>query len=144
MPSHCAPFSAMQASTIGACLDWRRRSRALAFIQWLDFRKAQVGNRFDSLIASLNTERPSHIRDRAIILLLAVYGLRIGEACALTLDDLDWTNEKIRVRRLKNKRIQDFPLPQRWEMPFLNTCGQCVPNALPALFFSRYTNLIGR
>src|SRR5208283_5918037 len=62
------------------------------------------------LIASLNTGRPSHIRDRAIILLLGVYGLRIGEACALTLDDLDWTNEKIRVRRLKNKRIQEFPL----------------------------------
>ena len=62
------------------------------------------------LIASLNTERPSHIRDRAIILLLAVYGLRIGEVCALTLDDLDWTNEKIRVRRLKNRRIQEFPL----------------------------------
>ena len=62
------------------------------------------------LIASLNTERPSHIRDRAIILLLAVYGLRIGEVCALTLDDLDWANDKIRVRRQKNKRIQEFPL----------------------------------
>jgi integrase/recombinase XerD len=62
------------------------------------------------LLADLNTERVSHIRDRAIILLLAVYGLRIGEVCALTLDDLDWANEKIRVRRLKNKRIQEFPL----------------------------------
>ncbi|MFZ0733492.1 MAG: site-specific integrase, partial [Candidatus Sulfotelmatobacter sp.] len=62
------------------------------------------------LIASLNTERPSHIRDRAIILLLAVYGLRIGEVCALTLDDLDWANDKIRIRRQKNKRIQEFPL----------------------------------
>ena len=62
------------------------------------------------LIANLNTERPSHIRDRAIILLLAVYGLRISEACGLTLDDVDWANEKLRVRRLKNKRIQEFPL----------------------------------
>ena len=62
------------------------------------------------LLADLNTEGVSHIRDRAIILLLAVYGLRIGEVCALTLDDLDWVNEKIRVRRLKNKRIQEFPL----------------------------------
>lgn len=62
------------------------------------------------LIANLNTERPSHIRDRAIVLLLAVYGLRIGEVCRLTLDDLDWTNEKIRLRRLKNKRSQEFPL----------------------------------
>jgi site-specific recombinase XerD len=62
------------------------------------------------LIANLNTERSSHIRDRAIILLLAVYGLRISEACGLTLDDVDWANEKLRVRRLKNKRIQEFPL----------------------------------
>jgi site-specific recombinase XerD len=62
------------------------------------------------LVANLDTDRPSHIRDRAIILLLAVYGLRIGEVCRLTLDDLDWTNEKIRVRRLKNKRIQEYPL----------------------------------
>jgi integrase/recombinase XerD len=63
-----------------------------------------------SLIARLDTEHPSHIRDRAIILLLAVYGLRIGEVCALTLHDLDWAHEKIRVRRLKNRRIQEFPL----------------------------------
>jgi integrase len=62
------------------------------------------------LIANLNTERASHIRDRAIILLLAVYGLRISEACGLTLDDVDWANEKLRVRRLKNNRIQEFPL----------------------------------
>lgn len=62
------------------------------------------------LITSLNTERPGHIRDRAIILLLAVYGLRIGEVCALRLDDLDWASEKIRVRRPKTKRIQEFPL----------------------------------
>jgi site-specific recombinase XerD len=62
------------------------------------------------LIANLNTEHPSHIRDRAIVLLLAVYGLRIGEVCRLTLDDLDWTNEKIRLRRLKNKLSQEFPL----------------------------------
>jgi site-specific recombinase XerD len=62
------------------------------------------------LIANLNTERASHIRDRAIILLVAVYGLRISEACGLTLDDVDWANERLRVRRLKNRRIQEFPL----------------------------------
>jgi site-specific recombinase XerD len=62
------------------------------------------------LIANLNTERPCHIRDRAIILLLTVYGLRIGEVCNLTLDDLDWAKDKMRVPRSKNKRIQEFPL----------------------------------
>ena len=62
------------------------------------------------LIANLDTERPSHIRDRAIVLLLAVYGLRIGEVCGLTLDDLDWASEKLRLRRPKNNRTQEFPL----------------------------------
>lgn len=62
------------------------------------------------LIANLNTGCANHIRDRAIVLLLAVYGLRIGEVCKLTLEDLDWVNEKIRIRRPKNKRIQEFPL----------------------------------
>jgi site-specific recombinase XerD len=62
------------------------------------------------LIASLDTERENDIRDRAIILLLAVYGLRIGEVCRLSLEDLDWTNEKLRIRRLKNRRVQEFPL----------------------------------
>jgi integrase/recombinase XerD len=62
------------------------------------------------LLANINTEQPRHIRDRAIILLLTVYGLRIGEVCGLTLDDLDWDKEKIRIRRSKNKRIQEFPL----------------------------------
>lgn len=62
------------------------------------------------LIANLHTESPRHIRDRAIILLLAVYGLRIGEVCGLTLDDLDWAHEKLRLRRLKNHRTQEFPL----------------------------------
>ena len=81
-----------------------------ASIHWPDCRKARVGNRSSELIAGLNTERPSHIRDRAIILLLAVYGLRIGEVCRSKLEDLDWANEKIRIRRSKNKRIQEFPL----------------------------------
>jgi integrase len=62
------------------------------------------------LIANLNTEQESHIRTRAVVLLLAVYGLRIGEVCGLSLDDIDWVNEKIRVRRFKSKRVQEFPL----------------------------------
>jgi len=62
------------------------------------------------MIANLNTESPRHIRDRAIVLLLAVYGLRIGEVCGLTLDDLDWAHEKLRFRRLKSHRTQEFPL----------------------------------
>lgn len=69
-----------------------------------------IWEQIQRLLSNLKTDRPRDIRDRAIILLLSVYGMRIGEVCGLTLDDVDWTQEKIRVRRPKSKRTQEFPL----------------------------------
>jgi site-specific recombinase XerD len=89
------------------------------------------------LIANLNTERPSHIRNRAIILLLAVYGLRIGEVCRLTLDDLDWVNEKIRVRRLKNRRIQEYPLTAEVGNAILKYLQKVRPKGTGRVLFLR-------
>jgi site-specific recombinase XerD len=100
------------------------------------------------LIADLNTERASHIRDRAIILLLAVYGLRIGEVCRLTLEDLDWTNERIRIRRLKNKRIQKFPLTAEVGNAILkylrNVRPQCSSRVLFLTLRKPYRRMITR
>jgi len=87
------------------------------------------------LIASLNTERPSHVRDRAIILLLAVYGLRIGEVCALKLEDVDWVNEKIRIRRSKNKQVQDFPLTAEVGNAILKYLRSVRPNCAARSLF---------
>ena len=62
------------------------------------------------LITSVSGDRPSHIRDRAVMLLLAVYGLRCGEVASLTLDDIDWGSDRIRIHRLKRRTPQVFPL----------------------------------
>jgi integrase/recombinase XerD len=62
------------------------------------------------IIASVEGNRPSCIRDRAIILLLAVYGLRIGEVVNLTLDDIDWQHDRIWIKRLKRRLPQEYPL----------------------------------
>ena len=50
------------------------------------------------------------MRNRAILLLLAVNGLRSGEVRALRLEDLDWTRRILRVRRSNNNRVQEYPL----------------------------------
>jgi site-specific recombinase XerD len=63
-----------------------------------------------ALIASIQGSDPVTIRDRAVILLLAVYGLRAGEVAALRLEDLDFENELIRVTRPKSRRTQQYPL----------------------------------
>jgi integrase/recombinase XerD len=50
------------------------------------------------------------IRDRAILMLFATYGLRSEEVQLLQLEDLDWENEVIHVLRPKPRRVQHFPL----------------------------------
>jgi site-specific recombinase XerD len=54
--------------------------------------------------------RPVDIRNHAILMFLAVYGLRRGEIARLRLDDLDWANERLVVSRPKQRRIQSYPL----------------------------------
>jgi site-specific recombinase XerD len=53
---------------------------------------------------------PEQLRAKAILLLLAVYGLRSGEVIDLRLEDLDWRSEVITVRRAKGGGIQQFPI----------------------------------
>ena len=62
------------------------------------------------LLASTESERPADRRDRAALLLLAVYGLRAGEVSGLRLDDIDWEEETLRVRRPKPGRTHLYPL----------------------------------
>ncbi len=62
------------------------------------------------VIAQTQGDRPRDLRDRAILLLLATYGLRRGEIVRLRLEDFDWRNERLTIGRSKNLRTQTFPL----------------------------------
>ena len=53
---------------------------------------------------------PEHIRAKALLLLLTVYGLRSSEVIGLRLDDFDWRSEVFTVRRGKRGGIQQFPI----------------------------------
>lgn len=62
------------------------------------------------LLATTEGDRASLIRNRAVILLLSVYGLRAGEVVRLRLEDFDWQGERLRIRRPKQRKAQEFPL----------------------------------
>jgi site-specific recombinase XerD len=62
------------------------------------------------LLSGTEGNRPTDIRDRAIVMLLAVYGLRSTELRCLKLEDLDWEGEMICVTRFKARRKQLYPL----------------------------------
>ena len=62
------------------------------------------------LLAATEGDRPVDIRDRALLMLLAVYGLRAGEVTALCLKDFDWEREVLSVPHSKSQRPRTYPL----------------------------------
>lgn len=62
------------------------------------------------MLADVDTDKPRDIRDRAILLLLALYGMRSGEVAALRLDQIDWARRTIGLVRLKRRQPQIYPL----------------------------------
>jgi site-specific recombinase XerD len=49
-------------------------------------------------------------RDFAMLLLMAIYGLRSREIAALTLDDIDWKRDRLHVRERKADHTTAYPL----------------------------------
>ncbi|MCC6288488.1 MAG: tyrosine-type recombinase/integrase [Chitinophagaceae bacterium] len=62
------------------------------------------------LVANSQTDYSTDIRDYPILLLLTVYGMRRSEVAGLKLQDIDWKNEQIYLRRAKRSKPQIFPL----------------------------------
>jgi site-specific recombinase XerD len=62
------------------------------------------------LISSIGQKSATEIRDRAMIILLALYGIRRGELSALRLDSFDWEKEQLIVKRGKLYCEQLYPL----------------------------------
>jgi len=63
------------------------------------------------LIASCDTDKPTGMRDRAVLLLLVRLGLRPGDIVTMRLDDIEWIHGTICVRG-KSRREVRLPLPQ--------------------------------
>jgi len=80
-----------------------------------------------AIIAELRTDRPADIRRVAALLLFATYGFRLGEVAALRLEDLDWEREEIRIRRLKRREVQTYPLSKEAGTALLRYLTQVRP-----------------
>lgn len=61
-------------------------------------------------IESENPNPKAEARDKAIVLILAIYGFRASELATLSLDAVDWKNEIIMITRSKTRRSQVYPL----------------------------------
>lgn len=70
-------------------------------LSWEDVRR---------LLAAVTSDSARDVRDRVILMLLAIYGLRAGEVATLRLDQIDWTQRRLRIHRLKRRQPQVYPL----------------------------------
>jgi integrase len=75
-------------------------------------------------------------RDRALFGLIYYYGLRVGEALMFTLDDVNFTNHRITIRRLKNGLGGEKPL-WRHTAKLLRGCLRERRDVGPYLFTGR-------
>lgn len=62
------------------------------------------------VIAATDTDALQDIRDRAILMLMAVYGLRRSEVAALRLDQIHWRERELNILRHKRNQAQVYPL----------------------------------
>jgi integrase/recombinase XerD len=76
------------------------------------------------VIATTKAGRPKDLRDHAMLLLFAVYGMRSREVRTLKLEDLDWEKNLIWVARTKSRRAQCYPL--------VETVGEAILRYLEA------------
>ena len=60
------------------------------------------------MLADVDTDKPRDIRDRAILLLLALYGMRSGEVAALRLDQVDWAGRTPQTRSAEATATPDL------------------------------------
>lgn len=64
------------------------------------------------MLETVDRRMPLGRRDYAILLLLVTYGLRAREVALLTLDDIDWKRERLRIPERKAGHSTAYPLSQ--------------------------------
>lgn len=70
-------------------------------LPWADIRR---------ILRVIPRRRPVDLRDHAMLLLLATYGMGSSEVAGLRLDDIDWTGKILRCRRQKTGTGIELPL----------------------------------
>ncbi len=89
---------------LSACVEMSRAYRLSGVprsISWEDVRR---------MLDAVDRRTAAGRRDYAILVLLVTYGLRGREVAAMTLDDIDWKRERLRVPERKAGHSPGYPL----------------------------------
>jgi integrase/recombinase XerD len=91
--------------------------------QFEDIPRAFTQDQIEAVLATTRRDRsPTGLRDYAMLLMLATYGLRSGEVLRLRLEDIEWREERFRIRQSKTG-LESF-------LPLMPAAGEALLNYL--------------
>jgi len=95
------------------------------------------------LIARVDTSKPTGLRDKAVLLVIAVLGLRNQEVRSLKVSDIFWRTAEIRLRETKSRRERALPLPQEVGAAIANYLVHGRPRVSAPQVFLRHHTPVG-
>jgi site-specific recombinase XerD len=113
MPQHCANLRVFLRYLHRERLTAKDLSHAIdrpAVYRQSTLPRSATWDEVRRMLAAVDRRTITGRRDYAILLLLVTYGLRAREVAALTLDDVDWRNERLRVPERKAGHSSAYPL----------------------------------
>ena len=90
------------------------------------------------LLQTPNTATPLGKRDKAILMLLALLGLRAGEVAALRLDHVRWREGQLIVPKAKVSRQRTLPLPPEAAQVLADYLRNARPKTQSRMLFLRH------
>jgi len=97
----------------------------------------------EQIRATYNLNKPAGVRDLAIFFCFTELGLRASEVANLSLDDFNWHEGTVIIRKTKTHQARIMPLPQRcgeWIYVYLKTAR---PESLSRIVFLRFAHQRG-
>lgn len=87
------------------------------------------------LLTALETDNARDIRDRAMMMLCAIYGLRSSEIIRLTIENIDWEHNQISIWRPKQQHKQIYPLDLAVGNAIIRYLREARPNSVQREIF---------
>jgi integrase/recombinase XerD len=119
------------AKDLSACVEMSRAYRLSGVprsISWDDVRR---------MLDTVDRRTAAGRRDYAILVLLITYGLRGREVAAMTLDDIDWKRERLRVPERKAGHSTGYPLSSTVGAALLDYLQHGRPKTIERRIFLR-------
>ena len=95
------------------------------------------------LLKSIDTKSAMGLRDYAMFLLIATYGLRASEVVAITLDDIRWRQGSLRIHQRKTQSPLELPLTNEVSAALVKHLRRTPPTAPHRRIFLRMRAPIG-